>query len=261
MKTVGALAVAFAVAVCPPTFAHATPTVRFSAALTPKRPDVQTTAEFDVAVTGANGGLPPPLIAASIRYPNGLGIALSGLGIDTCSRATIETDGPQSCPADSFMGRGSALAAIAFGPEVVEELARATLVRGAEEGGDGQLTLLFLLSGEEPIYTQPVLTGAFGAAAKPYGGQINMSVPLIPTVPGAPFVSFERLHLVVGPSGLRYYEFAHGKTIPYRPHGLRFPATCPSGGLPFGIELTFLDGSRVDARTSVACARRRRHTA
>ncbi|HTB50295.1 MAG TPA: hypothetical protein VK701_04900, partial [Solirubrobacteraceae bacterium] len=110
------LAVACALAPC----SFAAESVRFHARLAPKRPGRRTTAEFSIDISAENGGVPPPLTGASVRYPEGLGLALSGLGIDTCSRQTLEADGAAGCPADAFMGNGTATAEIKA-EEVVRE--------------------------------------------------------------------------------------------------------------------------------------------
>jgi hypothetical protein len=250
------LATAFAffavtVALASAPVAGASSSVQFRASFSPDRPDQRTSAAFDIKISSTDGGVPPPLIAANVRYPAGLAIALSGLGVDACSRLTLEYFGIGGCPAGSIMGEGSATAAIAFGPEVVRESARVTLVRSPEE--HGQLAMLFLIDGEEPVYATPVMTGSLLAAPAPYGGEIDIGVPLIGSFPGAPDVSVVQIHLRLGPLGLVYYEHVGSRFVPYRPIGLRLPGRCPLGGYPFGLGLRFQDGSSASASTTVRC--------
>jgi hypothetical protein len=245
--------VAFAATFISAAAAQAAPSVRFHASFTPDRPGQRTSAAFEIRIAVPGGGLPPPLTSAVVRYPAGLGIALSGLGIDSCARLTLEAFGVHGCPAGSIMGEGSATAAIEFGPEIVREPAHLTLVRSPEE--HGQLAMLFLVDAEGPVYAQPVLTGSLLAAPAPYGGQIEIGVPLVESLPSAPDVSVVAIRLRLGPQGLVYYEHVDGRFVPYRPLGLRLPSRCPLDGYPFALELRFQDGSAATDRIAVPCPR------
>jgi hypothetical protein len=164
--------------------------------------------------------------------------------------------GIAGCPAGSFIGEGSAVAEIQFGPEVLREAAQVSLLRTPEEG---RLAMFFLVDGEKPVSAQPILGGLLGPAPAPYGGRIDISVPLVESLPGASDVAVVQLHLVLGPRGLTYYEHVRGKLVPYHPRGLRLPGHCPHGGYPFALTLGFLDGSSGSATTSVPCPGVSRH--
>lgn len=228
--------------------------VRFQAAFSPKRPGQRTSAEFNIQIAAPNGRVPPPLTQASVRYPAGLGLALSGLGIDTCSRQKLEVIGVNGCPASSYIGEGSAMAEIQFGPDILREEAHVSLLRTPEEQGQ-QLAMLFLVDAEQPVSAQPILNGLLLPASRPYGGRIDIAVPLVESLPGAPYVAVVQIHLVIGPRGLTYYEHVAGKLVPYHPRGLRLPERCPRGGYPFALALGFLDGSSGTATASVPCPR------
>ena len=230
----------------------AAPVVQFHATLTPERPGHRTTATFTVTIASPGSTLPPPLVGANFRYPAGLGLALSGLGIENCRRPSLEAHGPHGCPAESFIGNGSATAAMSFGPDLITEDAPVWLLRSGEQAG--QITMYFLVAGETPVSAEPVLTGVLGSAPAPYGGQIAVTVPLVAGLPGGPPVSLVKLHFVVGPRGITYYERVHGQFVPYHPLGLSLPA-CPAGGYTFALELRFLDGSVGASRTRVPCPR------
>jgi hypothetical protein len=244
------------VAVCAyaPATSRAEQSVRLQAGFSPKRPGQRTSAEFNIQIAAPNGRVPSPLTQASVRYPAGLGLALSGLGIDTCSRETLELIGLGGCPASSYMGEGSAMAEIQFGPEILREQAHIALLRTPEENGQ-QLAMLFLVNAEEPVSAQPILNGLLLPASRPYGGRIDIAVPLVESLPGAPDVAVVQLHLVIGPRGLTYYEHVGGKLVPYHPRGLRLPNQCPRGGYPFALALGFLDGTSATATASVPCPR------
>ena len=84
-----------------------------------------------------------------LRYPQNLGIAVSGLGIDTCTATMLELLGPPGCPPDSMMGRGTALGEIPFGPAIIRESATLTIVRA--ENQNGQIAILFDAQGISPV--------------------------------------------------------------------------------------------------------------
>jgi hypothetical protein len=226
---------------------HAT----LSATLNPKRLGHGTTVGLSIAISGPGDRPPPPLRTLAIRYPQSLGIALSGLGIETCTAATLEADGPAGCPRDSIMGHGSALGEIPFGPELIREGATVTIVRAQDQ--HGELALLFDAEGISPVKANIVLPALLEEARPPYGGRIAVSVPLIPSLPEAPDVSIASLQARIGPAGLIYYERKHGEAVPYRPKGILLPRRCPRGGFPFAATLSFYGGARAQARTHVRC--------
>ncbi len=244
---------------CLSTTAHAAQSARLHVTFTPERLGQPTTVEINVQIAETTGNVPSPLTSLDVRYPGDLGIADSGLGLATCSQTRLEVFGPEGCPADSRMGRGSALAEIPIGsaevpigPDILHEPAAVTIVRAPEQ--DGHIALLLYTSAETPVNAQIVLSGLLLPA--PNGELIHIDVPLVPSLPGAPNVAVVRLHATLGPRGLTYYEHVHGKVIGYHPTGVLLPDHCPRGGFPFAATLTFLDGSQTHARTTVPCPRR-----
>jgi hypothetical protein len=237
------------VCACLPSTAHATQSVKLHVTLTPERLGRPTTLSFGAQITAPDDRVPPPLTELDVHYPGSLGIAVSGLGLATCSQTNLETYGPQSCPADSRMGFGNATAEIQIGPEIEQETAKVTILRAPEQ--EGHLALLFYASGTSPVYAQVVFSGSLQPA--PYGESIHINVPLVPSLPEAPDVAVIRLHATLGPQGLTYYEHTHGQIVPYNPTGILLPDTCPHGGFPFAAEFAFLGGSRTTAHTTVPC--------
>ncbi len=213
-----------------------------------------TTLAIHIQITTPSNQVPSPLTALNLRYPSTLGIVVSGLGIATCTEATLEYFGPEGCPADSNMGRGSVLAEYAIGAEILRETVGVAIVRAPEQ--DGHFALLFYAGGGTPISAQIVLPALLLPA--PNAGNIHIDVPPVPTLPGAPNVAVAELNATLGPRGLTYYERVHGKTTSYHPTGILIPDQCPRGGFPFTASLTFEDGSHATARTAVPCAESRR---
>jgi hypothetical protein len=231
--------------------AQASPSLKLSVALNPERLGQGTTVGFDFAIASTTGPVPPPLTEVGLRYPGALGIALSGLGLATCSAMTLEVLGPEGCPAEARMGYGSVLAEIAIGEEVIVEHATLAVLRAPTQGG--HVSLLFYAEGVTPVDAQIVFTGALLAAAPPFGGLLHIDVPLVPSVPGAPDVAVVQIHGTLGPQHLTYYRPVGRGFAPYNPQGILLPHHCPRGGFPFSAELGFLDGSRTSTRAVVSC--------
>ena len=230
-----------------PAVAAAGTSARMSAAFNPERLGAPTTVSFAFRV--ADGGLAPaPLTGITLTYPRGLGLATSDLGIMACPPLALETSGPAACPPDSRMGAGSATVEIAFADLVPEQV---TLTLFAGPSTDGYLHLLIYARGESPVQAGVVLTAVLAR------GQIAITVPPIPSLPEAPYVSVTEMHITLG-GNLTYYETVRRRSIPYHPAGIGLPDTCPHGGFRFASKLAFLDGESASTRTVVACPRSHR---
>jgi hypothetical protein len=249
------LAAVLTIGACWPTCAAATPTVSLHAGFSPEHPGAATTVRFAVRIEpgGQDAGevVPPPLTEASVLYPAGLDITLSGLGVDSCSAATLEQAGPPSCPADSWMGEGEAVAELSIHHAPFREDARIAILRGPET--NEHLTMLFYVYDETAVSAQIILTGQLLPGSGPYGGRLQITAPLVQSLPETPDLSVGELKLVLGPPALTYYERVHRKIVPYTPERIRLPERCPRGGFPFAIQLSFLGGAHAQARTAVPC--------
>jgi hypothetical protein len=93
-----------------PDSARAVPSAQLRVTFTPDIPGQSTNVGFAVAINAPPGSIPPPLTDLDLDYPSALGLALSGLGLDTCPEPTLEQLGPDGCPVDSRMGQGRAVA-------------------------------------------------------------------------------------------------------------------------------------------------------
>jgi hypothetical protein len=236
--------------------AASTPTASLTAAFEPERLGRRTTLSFGFRIAGADGLLPPALTAIDLSYPANLGIALSGLGLATCTAGKLEASGLPGCQADSIMGLGDATAEISLGSTVVGEPVPITILRAPDEAG--HISLLFDAVGASPLSTSAVFTAALLPAPAPFGGQVSIDVPLIASLPGAPDVSIVQLRATLGPHGLTYYEQAEGRTFAYQPPGILLPDYCPRGGFPFAVQFSFVDGSHASARATEPCPGRGR---
>ncbi|HEY1687472.1 MAG TPA: hypothetical protein VGF95_01255 [Solirubrobacteraceae bacterium] len=230
--------------------ARATTAAKLEAAFLPDQLGSRTTLEFGFSFSAPPGQVPPPLTQIELRYPNNLGIALSRLGIAECTAKILETSGPRGCPADSVMGYGVVYTGIVLGSSTVTELAPITIFRAMNSE---HLALLFYAEGTHPVVTDIVFPGLLLSAAEPFGGKVSIGVPLVSTLPGAPYVSVIHLHATIGPREVTYYEKVGGITLAYKPAGILLPPTCPPKGFPFSAVFTFSDGSRTRAQTDASC--------
>lgn len=240
---------------CLPGAAWADQTARLDVRLTPERLGAGTTIIFGFQITGRGGGVPSPLTEIDLQYPANLGIGTSGLGLESCLLPRLEAFGPEGCPADSRMGYGSALVEVPFGPDLIHETA--TTETFSAPVSSGQLALLFYTVGKTPISAQLVFPAVVATAPPPFGGSLNTTLPLVPSVPEAPDAAVVRLSSTIGPLNLTYYERVRGKRVAYTPKGIVLPKSCPHGGFPFAANFSFQDGTRASTTASVACPGRR----
>jgi hypothetical protein len=246
---------ALTLALAAPAVAEAGTSARLFASFSPNRLGARTTLQFGFSFSVPPGGVPPPLTQVELRYPRNLGIELSGLGLATCTARILTASGPRGCPTNSVMGYGVVLTGIVLGTTVITESAPITILRAPYSANDN-LALLFYAEGTRPVTTDIVFSGLLVPAPVPFGGQVDIGVPLVPTLPGAPYISVIRLHATIGPRGVTYYERVANETLAYRPQGILMPHRCPRGGFQFSVEFSFSDQSHTRARTAARCPHR-----
>jgi len=243
-------------ALCLSAAARADPSVSLGASFSPDRLGARTTIGLSFRIGAPPGQVPPALTQAEVRYPPNLGIALSGLGLAVCAPSTLDAAGASGCPANSLMGRGKAVAELRFGAQTVTESAAISIARAPDQ--EGHIALLLYVSGPSPVNTQILSPAQLLPAGGAFGGRLNIEVPLVASVPGAPDLAIVQLSVTLGPKGLTYFEQVGRQTLAYQPNGILLPKQCPRGGFPFAGTFTFLDGSRARARSVVPCHRRLR---
>jgi hypothetical protein len=231
--------------------ALAVPKVTLHASFNPERLGQSTTLNLRIQVAPGSEPIPPPLVHAELRYPAGLDVQLSGLGIEACTAATLETAGIGACPPDSVMGEGQAIAEFLIAHHIVREVASLTAVRTTER--EGHLTMLLYLYDETAVSAQLILTSQLLPAGGPFAGLVNIQIPLVQSLPGTPDVSVSEIQLGLGPESLTYSETTAGKVVHYIPEGIDLPKHCPRGGFPFAVALGFADGSHASASRRVPC--------
>jgi hypothetical protein len=241
------LALTLALGAYAPSAVLAAPTAKMSAALTPERLGRPTTISASFQITSPEPR-PPVLTGVKLAYPHNLGFATSGLGLAACDPVLLEENGPEVCPANSRMGRGSALVEIPLSGFLHAERVALTLLAGPSPSG--YLHVLVSGFGSFPVSALVVLS----AELLPAG--LGITIPPIPTLPEGPYVSLVEMHLELG-GRLTYYERVRGKTVAYHPPGIGLPRSCPRGGFRFAATFAFLGGESAVAQARVACPRRR----
>jgi hypothetical protein len=245
-RTFIGLAVLGLAAPCLSATAAAAPTVKFKTTAVPI-PGVPGTGNIlgagaavqaEGTVSGTEyGGFPPPLIGVKFYAP--LGTKLHPQGFATCKPSVIEASGPGPCPKSSIDGpKGFARGVVSFGSERVQETV--SVQPFLAPGG----SMEFFVDGTTPVLLEILATGHVLDASPPFGLEVLGEVPLIETVPGAPDASFEEGTISVGAA------HKQGKrTISY----ITMPKTCPTGGFPVKVEMSFLGGATAEASYKMPC--------
>jgi len=247
------LSAAVALSCAAPSSASAQTKAKLYASFSPNQLGGRATLNFGFSFSAPPGEVPPPLTQVELRYPANLGIGLSGLGLATCRAKTLEEDGPSGCPANSVMGYGVVLTGIVLGTTPITENAPITVFRAPDDRS--RIALLFYAAGTKPVATTIIFPGLLLPAPVPFGGQVSIGVPLVPTLPGAPYISVIHLKATLGPRKVTYYEKVGGVTLAYKPQGILLPDRCHPGGFPFAADFGFSDGTHARARTAIRCPR------
>ncbi len=220
-----------------PGFAPTAPRTRAQA--TSSAPGAALEAELSISGT-EYGGYPSPVTEVVVELP--AGVKLHRQGFATCSTAILESHEVSKCPKRSVAGpRGEVLGVVSFGNTRVEE--KATIQ--AFFAPDGKLA--FFTEGRSPAVMEILATGGFSTAAAPFGPKLTVPVPLVETVPGAPYASVFSIKGKIGAA------FKQGKKL--ISYGT-VPKTCPKGGFKGKVEVTFLSGETVTVNPTVPCPKR-----
>jgi hypothetical protein len=197
--------------------------------------------EATLTISGTKyGGFPSPVTRVVVELP--AGVKLHPQGFASCPTATLESHEVQKCPRRSVAGpAGEVLGVVSFGGTRVEEKGT---VQAFFAPGD---KLAFFTEGRSPASIEVLATGAFSTAPKPFGPMLTVPVPLVETVPGAPYASVLSIKGKVGAA------FKQGKKL--ISYGT-VPKKCPKGGFKGKVEITFLSGETVTVSPTVPCPKR-----
>jgi hypothetical protein len=193
--------------------------------------------EFHISGTEYDGSA-LPLIGVKFFTPTGTKV--TSKGFTTCSSAILESHEVQKCPKKAVAGpKGEASGVVSFGSTRVHETL--SVQPFFESGG-----LAFYAEGTTPASIELLSPGKFSSAAGS-GPVFTAEVPLVLTVPEAPYGSVESIKVKVGAA------FKQGKKLVS--YGT-IPKTCPKGGFPVKAELTFLGGVVVPVSVKAPCPKK-----
>lgn len=197
--------------------------------------------EATLMISGTEyGGYPSPVTQVVVELPSGTKLHQSGF--TTCPTSVLESHEVQLCPKKSYAGpAGEALGVVSFGGTRVQEKATIQAFFAPEN------KIAFYTEGREPAVLEVLATGSFSTAPPPFGPKFTVPVPLVLTVPGAPYAS---VLSIKGKLGAAYKQGK--KLVSYG----TVPKTCPKGGFTGRVELTFLSGENVTADPTVPCPKR-----
>ncbi len=186
------------------------------------------------------GGFPSPLTGVVVYLPKGT--KLHPQGFATCSNGILETHEVQKCPKKSVASpKGEVLGVVSFGSTRVQEKAS---VQAFFTSGGG---LAFFTEGTSPALIEILSTGRFSGASGPFSQKLTAVVPLVETVPGAPYASVESIKIKVGAAYMKGKKLISYGTV---------PSKCPKGGFPAKTELKFLSGETSIASIKVPCPKK-----
>lgn len=197
--------------------------------LSPSRPGAKGALTLAVEYTGGVMGVPAPVHRSALSLPPGLTLEVPSLR--SCSAARLEADGPSACPPQSLLGRGHALAEALAGSEVISEEVALWAFIGPPRGNTPTVELVG--EGSKPVPAQLVVTGTIVPARPPYGEQLVIPFPPVPSLPSVSETALANLTLTIGASGPHPARSANTVLVP----------RCPAGGWPFAAAFTYADGS------------------
>jgi hypothetical protein len=189
---------------------------------------------------GESEGVPSPVRRSVLRLPLGLGIEIPHLR--SCSIARLRARGPSGCSKQSELGHGHALAEALAGSQLIAEDISLTLFLGPFH--NLQPTLEILGQGFTPFDERVVLTAGVMPDQAPYGEDLVLSIPPIPTVPLEPDASIVTMSLTVGASKPPHPAQANTVVV---------PPSCPLSGFPFAAEFTYANGYSGSALADATC--------
>jgi hypothetical protein len=208
--------------------------------LSPNRLRAKAALTFAMRFSGTQFGVAAPLTRSIVRLPAGMTLDIPHLS--SCTVARLRARGPSGCPAKSALGRGHALVEVHAGTGNITEEADLWAFLGPPK--NLQPTFEILAQGYTPVDERKVLTGSVLPASPPYGEELVMSIPPIPTLMFEPDASIAAFSLTIG-GGTR-----HGKRAA---NAVLTPSACPAGGLPFAAEFSYADGTVGVTQTTTPC--------
>jgi hypothetical protein len=208
--------------------------------LVPHRLDARGALTLTIRYAGGEGGVPSPVRRSLLKLPAGLGLDVPTLR--SCSAARLRSRGASGCPPQSKIGGGHALVEALAGSQLITERISLWIFLGPLR--NFQPTFEVLGEGTTPLQKRVVFSGAVTPDRAPYGEELVLEIPPIPTLPLEPGASIVALTLTVGTGTHPPGHDANTVVV---------PASCPVGGFPFAAESTYADGSTGSVLATADC--------
>jgi hypothetical protein len=229
------VAAAFAAAAAP---ARGATSATIATSLSPDRLGARASLTFTIHYADVDAAVPSPVRRSVLRLPAGMSLYVPSLR--SCTAARLRASGVGGCPARSQLGAGHALVETQEGSQIIAENVALHAFLGPP---DNLLpTFEILAQGYTPLDKRTVFGGSVRSASPPYGEELAMSTPPVPTLPLEPDASIVTFSLTVGASGR-----------PRDHSSVLVPSSCPAGGFPFAAEFAYADGSTGSAVASIPC--------
>jgi len=192
--------------------------------------------EMTIKGTEYFGG-PSPITSVTVYLPTG--VKLNPKAFQTCSSAILASHEVQKCPAKSIASpKGEVTGMVSFGSSRVFE--KVTVQAFFSAGNK----LTFYAEGREPALIEVTSVGGFSPASNPFGQKLSVEVPLVATVPEAPYASEMSIKVKVGAAYMKHKKLISYGTVPKK---------CPKGGFPGKVEVKFLSGESTTNTIKVPC--------
>ncbi len=208
--------------------------------LSPDRLATKGALTLTIHYAGGAFGVPSPVRRSVLQFPAGMSLDIPSLR--SCSATRLRARGASGCPAQSEIGSGHALVEVHAGTETLVEDVTLWAFLGPPD--NLQPTFEILGQGYTPIDERMVFSGEVLAGRAPYGEELVMAIPPIPTLVYEPDASIVNFSLTIGADVSHRSRDASTVLI---------PSSCPAGGFPFAAEFTYADGSAGGALATVPC--------
>jgi hypothetical protein len=226
----------------PATIASPETSATITPVLSPNRLGARGALTFTIRYAGGAFGVPTPVRRSILQFPAGLSLDIPSLR--SCSVAHLRARGSSGCPAQSEIGSGHALMEAHAGSLTITEDVALQIFLGPPHNLEP--TFEILGQGYTPIDERMVFSGEVLPDHAPYGEELEMSIPPIPTIALEPDASIVTFSLTIGASNRRREPDANT---------VLSPSSCPAGGFPFAAEFTYSDGSVGNALATAKCPR------
>src|ERR1700722_20075934 len=160
-------------------------TATIAPTLSPDRLGAEGALQLAIDYSSSESAAPLPVRRWGLPFPAGLGVEIPHLRSRSPPR--LRARGPKACPVQSLLGHGHAIAEAQAGSQIVSEGIDLTLFVGPFH--NLQPTFEILGQGYTPFDETVVLTGTVRPDNPPYGEDLVLSIPPIPTLPLEPDAS------------------------------------------------------------------------